>query len=184
MVEAIVSRDRLSAVACERGAVLGPGDGAVAFHGRQVQQHREPGRALDQGPDRGAVQPDDQVSFPVAGHGPVRGLGGPLADHDPGCHELLAAAACAGPGDAKRPAGAQARCQLAPQRSAALDVQGLVDRLVGDPHGLIIGEVGPEPVRDLLRAPRRGPAPVGPAPVAPSDPPHVRAPAQLRHLAW
>jgi hypothetical protein len=53
--------------------------------------------------------------------------------------------------------------------------RALVDRLVRDPHGLIIGEVDPEPVRDLLRAPRRGPAPVGPAPVAPSDPPHVRA---------
>ena len=52
--------------------------------------------------------------------------------------------------------------------------QGLVDRLVRDPHRLIIGEAGPEPVRDLLRAPRRGPAPVGPAPVPPPGPPHLR----------
>ena len=98
-----------------------------------------------------------------------------LADHDLGGHELLAAAAGARPGDAQRPAGAQACGQLALERAAALNVQGLVDRLVRDPHDLIIGEVGPEPVRDLLRAPRRGPAPVGPASVAPPDPPHVRA---------
>jgi len=44
-----------------------------------------------------------------------------------------------------------------------------------DPHGLIIGEVGPDPVRDLLRAPRAGPAPVLPAPVTAADPPHVRS---------
>ena len=29
-------------------------------------------------------KPDDEVAFPVPGHGPVLGLGGPLADHDLG----------------------------------------------------------------------------------------------------
>ena len=63
-------------------------------------------------------------------------------------------------GHPQRPAGAQARDQLTLERAAALDVQRLVDRLVADAHGLIIGEVDPEPVRDLLRAPRRRPSPV------------------------
>jgi hypothetical protein len=39
------------------------------------------------------------------------------------------------------------------QSPAALDVEGLVDRLVRDTHGVILGEVGPQPVGDLLRAP-------------------------------
>ena len=48
----------------------------------QVQQHREPGAALDQGADRTVVRPDDQVAFPMAGHGPIRGFGGPVADSE------------------------------------------------------------------------------------------------------
>src|SRR6266581_401646 len=76
---------------------------------------------------------------------------------------------------AQRPAGAQARGELAAKGPAALDVQGLVDRLVRDPHGIIIGEVRPQPVRDLLRAPRGRPAPVLAAPVTPTDPADVRA---------
>jgi hypothetical protein len=89
----------------------------------------------------------------VPGHGPADGLGGPLADHDLRAEEILALPAGTGARDAQRPAGAQARGQLALQPAAAPDIQGLVDRLVRDSHGLITGEVGAEPVRDLLRAP-------------------------------
>ena len=85
--------------------------------------------------------PEDQVALPVAGDGAVGGLGGPLADHHLVGDEALAARADAGPGDAQRPAGAQARGQLARQRAAALHEQRLVDRLVRDPHRRIIGEV-------------------------------------------
>src|SRR5664280_2358396 len=53
----------------------------------------------------------------------------------------------------QRPAGAQACHQLAAQGAAALDVEGLVDGLVRDPHGRIIGVVDAESVGDLLRAP-------------------------------
>ena len=73
--------DGFGAVAGERGPVLDPGLDAVAVHAGQVQQHREPGRALDERADRGAVRADDQVAFPVARDGPVLGLGGSLADH-------------------------------------------------------------------------------------------------------
>ena len=142
-----------------------PGDGrpvldaraVAAGQRRQVQQHGEAAGALDQGADRRAVDADDQVALPVARDGAIGGLGGPLADHHLLADEALAALADAGPGDAQRPAGAQARGQLAGQRAAALHEQRLVDRLVRDPHRRIIGEVDAQPGRDLLRAPRRRP---------------------------
>jgi hypothetical protein len=40
-----------------------------------VQQHREPGGALDERADRGLVEPDDQVAFPVARYSPVVDFG-------------------------------------------------------------------------------------------------------------
>ena len=43
---------------------------------------------------------------------------------------------------------------------AALDEQCLIDGLVADAHGVIIGEVEPNPVRDLLRTPPQHPASV------------------------
>jgi hypothetical protein len=66
----------------------------------------------------------------------------------------------AGTRNPKCSAGAQEGDQLAFERSTTLDEQRLVDRLVADPHGLIIGEVDFEPVSDLLRAPGRGPSTV------------------------
>ena len=45
-----------------------------------MDEHREPGRAFDQRADRGTLQTDDQVAFPVSGDGAVVGLGGSLAD--------------------------------------------------------------------------------------------------------
>jgi transposase-like protein len=78
-------------------------------------------------------------------------------------------------GDAQRPAGPQACGQLAPQRAATLHIEGLVDRLMGDTHRLIIGEVQAQPVGDLLGAPRTRPAPVLPPAVAAADPLHLRA---------
>jgi hypothetical protein len=111
----------------------------------------------------------------VPGNGSVLGLRGPLADQDLRGDELLAAAAAAGPWDTECASGAQARGQLAAQRSTSLDVQGLVDGLVRDAHGPIIGEIDREPARDLLRAPGGGPASVLPAPVTATDPAHLRA---------
>src|SRR5215213_540779 len=40
--------------------------------------------------------------------------------------------------------------QLPLQRSPRLDVEGAVDRLVGDLHRLIVGVADPQPARDLL----------------------------------
>ena len=44
--------------------------------------------------------------------------------------------------------------QLAAQCPPPLDVQRLVNRLVRDPHRFIVGILDPEPMGDLLRAPR------------------------------
>jgi hypothetical protein len=102
----------------------------------------------------------------MAGDGAVAGLGGPGADHHLGGDHAVAVL----PGPAARhpqgAAGAQAGDQLAFQRPAALDVEGLADRLVRHAHGLIIGEAGPQPAGDLLRAPAGRPAPVLARPVA------------------
>ena len=47
----------------------------------QVQQQREPGRALHQGPDRAAaLLAQDEVTFPVPGNGAVLDLGRTFAD--------------------------------------------------------------------------------------------------------
>ena len=49
----------------------------------EFDQHAVAGGALDEGGDEGAgVGADDQVAFPVAGHGAVVGFGGPLGDVD------------------------------------------------------------------------------------------------------
>src|SRR3954454_22659325 len=91
----------------------------------------------------------------MPGQRAVRSLGGPLGDEDLVLDPFPAAV---GPpaGFAQRPAGAQARGQLAAQRAAALNVEGLVDRLVRDPHRLIVGELLDQPSGDLLRAPLLG----------------------------
>ena len=102
--------------------------------------------------DRGAVKSDDEVAFPVSRNRAV--LGGPLADRDVGADKLLAATPAASPRHAQRPPGAQAGRQLAAQCPPPLDVQRLVDGLVRDPHRVIVGIRYPEPMGDLLRAPR------------------------------
>ena len=161
--------DGLGAVTRERWPVLHPWLLTAAFHWGKVQQHREPGGALHEGANRGLVEPDDQVAFPVARHRPVHDVGRPLGDHDLRGDERLAAAPRARPGHPQRAPGAQTGDELALERAAALDEQGLIDRLVRDPHGRILGEVELQPVRDLLRAPRRCPPPVRPTPVTATD---------------
>ena len=84
--------DGLGAVPSERWPVLHPGLLAVAFQSWKVEQHREPGGALHEGADRGLVEADDEVAFPVARDRPVICVGGPLGDQDLGGDERLAAA--------------------------------------------------------------------------------------------
>ena len=47
----------------------------------KVDELRVAGGALDERADRGSLQPDDQVTFPVAGNCTILGLCGSFADH-------------------------------------------------------------------------------------------------------
>lgn len=79
----------------------------------------------------------------MARDGPIVDLGRPFADH----HRRGDVSPCllprAGAWDAQRPSCPQACDELTAQRPTPLDVEGLVDRFVADPHRLIIGEIGP-----------------------------------------
>ncbi len=52
----------------------------VIWMGWKMQQDCELCCSLDQGPNRGACQPENQVTFPVARYGPVFDSRWPLAD--------------------------------------------------------------------------------------------------------
>lgn len=52
----------------------------VALLAGKVHEHGEACRAVHDGADRAALEPDQQIAFPMAGHGPVVGLGGTFAD--------------------------------------------------------------------------------------------------------
>ena len=153
------SRDRqhysvtygLGAVAGESGPVVDPFLLAVAWHRWQVQQHREPAGPLHKRPDCGTVESEDQVTFPVSWHGSIVGFGRSLGDHDLGSDEPVAPLPGSCPRDPQRSPGSQTRHELASERTSALHIKRLVDRLVRDSHGLIMGEIDPEAVRDLLR---------------------------------
>jgi hypothetical protein len=106
----------------------------------EVEQQHQPGGALDERAHRAAsTRAQDEVAFPVARHGTVVDLGGPLGDHDHPRDTAppLGGAALAALGAARTQASGQFTAQLA----AALDVERLVDRLVTHPHLRIVGEV-------------------------------------------
>ena len=90
----------------------------------------------------------------MAGHGPVGGLGGPLADHH---HVAKLAGVCAAtPRAALGPPGPQTAGQLPAQLAAALHLQGLVDGSVAHPHHGMASKLDPQPSRDLHRRPPLG----------------------------
>ncbi len=87
----------------------------------------------------------------MPGNGTVFDFGGTFTDVD---HAGDPAAALGGLAArfAQRPAGAQARRQLSPQRAPALDIQSLVDRLVRHAHLRVVQEIDHQPLADLFRA--------------------------------
>jgi len=58
---------------------------------------------------------------------------------------------CPGPRHPQCAAPAQAGDEIPLECTAALNVERLVDGIVADPHGLIIGEIEGDPSGDLLR---------------------------------
>ena len=111
--------------------------------------------ALHDRADRGTARADNQIALPVSRDGTVRGLGGPLREHDIGSDMPLRAVLCSSPRLAKCTPGSKAGHELTFERATALDEQRLVDRFVADAHGLIFREVDLQPMRDLFRAPRQ-----------------------------
>src|SRR6185437_5133698 len=111
------------------------------------------------------------VPFPMSWHRPVLDLGGAFADQDLGGDVRPRLAPGARPRNTQRPPGAQTVDQLTLQRTAALDIERLVDRLVADPHGLIIGKIQLDPLGDLLRTPAPHPAPIAAMRLVPALPP-------------
>ncbi len=53
---------------------------SMSLHRRQVEEHREACRPFNKGADRGAVEADDQIPFPVSQHRAILDLGRTLAD--------------------------------------------------------------------------------------------------------
>ncbi|EQD77774.1 hypothetical protein B1A_02746 [mine drainage metagenome] len=94
---------------CKGGSILGPDPVAMAGHRGQVQQERIPGGTLDQRTDRGTVQTDDQVPFPMARYGTISRLGGTLADQDFRGNKALTALPGSGARHPQRPPRSQAR---------------------------------------------------------------------------
>ena len=121
---------------------------------RQVEQHREAGRALHERPDRRLVgRAGDQVALPVAGHGAVLDLRRPLADHDHGVPEARLALVAGRPGTAGGAARSELPLDVAPEPALRLDVDGLVYGFVASVHGIIIGELAAKPAGNLLGRP-------------------------------
>ena len=113
---------RPGAVACECGAVLDASSRTVAIHGRQVQQHREPPRALHEGSYGRTLDPENKVALPVPRHCPVIRFRRAFVDHHLGTNESFTPTACARPRNTERSTRPQACGQLAPKPAAALHI--------------------------------------------------------------
>src|SRR5262249_32763973 len=129
------------------------------YYGRRVlardfEKHHKAGMALDQRRDVGVVCSGEKVSFPVAWHGAIVGLGRPLADGsriDDLSQSALAGAAF---GLAHLPRCTQVRHQRLLQHAACLDKETPIDRFVRYLHAWVGRELPLQPARDLLSGPR------------------------------
>ena len=132
--------------------VLGEASGhMVGVFGVDLDEHAQPGGPLDQGGHVAApVASHDQVTLPVAGHGPVSGLGWALGDVD---HRPDGGTRAHRPtlGPTTGPPRPQPDGQLLAQLTFALDVEGLIDRLVRHPPLWIVGMIPSQPPADLFR---------------------------------
>jgi hypothetical protein len=140
--------NRLPTAPSQPRAVVDPDPVAVSFHGGQggtSMANRLVGSTSV--PIAELAQAEDEVALPRSSNGAVGDLGRPLTERDLRAHDLLAPSPGTSPRHPQRPPGAQPRRQRTAQGAAALDLERLVDGLVGDPHRPIIGELNPQPVR-------------------------------------
>jgi hypothetical protein len=162
-------------MAGERRTILYASFLTVTYHARQVQQHGEPRRALDQCSNSGAAKTENEITFPVSWHRTVGDFYRALANHDLGRDEVLASPTRARSRHSEHPPGAQTGCQFATQRASTLDEQGLVDSLMADAHGDVIREVDRQASSDLLRAPGTRPPAILPRSMSSPFPRYGRA---------
>ena len=78
----VLHRDR--AIASQGGTILGCLLVPVSLLAWEVDEHREPGHAVDDGADRGTLQPDQQIAFPMAGNSAVLSFRRAFADQGSG----------------------------------------------------------------------------------------------------
>src|SRR5512139_3547446 len=155
---------------CERGPVLVSWLLPVLRKRRQMQQHREPRRALHERSNGGAGNADDEVAFPMTGYGTIVYRGRALTNQNLRCHEGLATTARSLARHAQRSPRAQAGSELTSKGTSSLDVQRLVNRFVADAHRSIVGEVDRQAVSDLFGTPRTRPPAMLPWSMAPTLP--------------
>ncbi|KGC81780.1 hypothetical protein DO71_3839 [Burkholderia pseudomallei] len=147
----------------------------MALHWRKMQQHREPGGALNQSANRRAVKTSDQVAFPMPWNSTISNFCRAFTDRHLRSDEVLSALLRPGPRHTKCAARTQASSKLSSQSAPTLNVECLIDSFVGDPHRLIIGIVNLNSPTDLLRAPASGPATVRMTSLSSSFPRNVRS---------
>ena len=132
-----------------------PGQGAAQFlgqfahvlgerghHGRRIlawhlEKHHKAGMALDKRRDVRVVRSREKVSFPMAWHGAILGLGRPLADGNRIDDLSQSALRGAAFGLAHLPRCTQVRHQLLLQHATRLNEEAAVDRFVRYLHVLV-----------------------------------------------
>ena len=127
-------------------------------HAGQMQQHRQPSRALHQRADRRAAQAENNMALPVTRHRPVTYFGESFTDQHFGTDMGLASTTASRPRNPQRSTSPQAGSLLATQRATALNVERLVDGFVADRHCFIARKVEKQTARNLLRTPSHRPS--------------------------
>ncbi|ARW18352.1 hypothetical protein S101446_03278 (plasmid) [Komagataeibacter europaeus] len=94
----------------------------------------------------------------MARHSPVRNLCRTITDHQGVFDKRSASLTRTFPRKTECPPRAQAGGKFAFQSAAPLDVECLINCFVTDAHALILWEIHLQPLRDLFRAPCKGPA--------------------------
>ena len=93
----------------------------------------------------------------MPGNGSILDLGRAFTDQHVARDVIPRSATNSSSGDAQRSPGSQTRHELTLQGSTSLDVEGLIDGLVTDPHGLIIGELDRQATSVVVPDPGNGP---------------------------
>ena len=118
---------------------------------RERDQHDEAGLAFHERRHRVHPFPHQEVTFPMAGHGPVVGFGGPFPNVERAAQLALPVHHRVTARPTRRVPRPQISGQFLPQRSPRLHEQRHIDRLVRHTHLRLVRELLHQPTRDLGR---------------------------------